>query len=163
MWPLDLWASALRHTRATSWAIYHTKADCDLACKRPGWRAWAVSEKKALASRASPTCLRRRLCAPLGDALRSCPKLGGARQRSEELAPAASATCERSASMAIRPRSWSREHQSDCGEAHALPVAPARAPLRQQRQQRHLQVDSTRSNERVLQRSGFCGTGAQLG
>ena len=27
--------------------------------------------------------------------------------------------------MAIRPRSWSREHQSDCGEAHALPVAPA--------------------------------------
>ena len=43
--------------------------------------------------------------------------------------------------MAIRPRSWSREHQSDCGEAHALPVAPAHAPLRQQR---HLQVDGPR-------------------
>ena len=92
----------------------------------PGPRA--VSEKKALASRASPTCLRRRLCAPLGDALRSCPKLGGARRRSEELAPAASATCERSASMAIRRRSWSRERPR-LRRAHALPVRSARVPL----------------------------------
>ena len=36
---------------------------------------------------------------PLGGVLRSCPKLGGALLLNEELAPAASATCERSASM----------------------------------------------------------------
>eukprot|EP00964_Phaeocystis_antarctica_P020787 scaffold11506_cov31-Phaeocystis_antarctica.AAC.1 len=54
--------------------------------------------------------------------------------------------------MAIGPRSWSREHRADCGEAHALPVAAARAPLRQQR---HLQVDGT-LGARALKR------GAQL-
>ena len=84
-------------------------------------RPWRVARR--------PRALRSRRCAPLGGALRSCPKLGGALLLHEELAPAASATCERSASMAIRPRSWSREHRSDCGEAHALPVAPARPPL----------------------------------
>ena len=57
----------------------------------------------------------------LGDALRSCPKLGGARRRSEELAPAASATCERSASMALRRRGWSRERPR-LRRAHALPA-----------------------------------------
>ena len=62
MWPLDLWASALRRTRATSWAIYHTKADCDLACKRPGWRAWAFD----LGSKAGATNHPKRyVAAPL--------------------------------------------------------------------------------------------------
>ena len=71
-------------------------------------RPWRVARR--------PRALRSRRCAPLGGALRSCPKLGGALLLHEELAPAASATCERSASMAIRPRSWSREHRSGCGE-----------------------------------------------
>ena len=62
MWPLDLWASALRRTRSTSWAIYHTKADCDLACKRPGWRAWAFD----LGSKAGATNHPKRyVAAPL--------------------------------------------------------------------------------------------------
>ena len=62
MWPLDLWASALRRTRATSWAIYNTKADCDLACKRPGWRAWAFD----LGSKAGATNHPKRyVAAPL--------------------------------------------------------------------------------------------------
>ena len=52
-----------------------------------------------------------------------------------DLAPAASITCERSASM------LDKIHGAGRGEAHALPVAPARAPLRQQR---HLQVDGPR-------------------
>ena len=89
-----------------------------------------VSEKEALASRASPTCPPTpRLCPPLCNALRSCPKLGGARRRSEELAPAASATCERSASMALRRRGWSRERPR-LQRAHALPARAALVPLR---------------------------------
>ena len=43
--------------------------------------------------------------------------------------------CERSASM------LAKIHGAGRGEAHALLVAPARAPLRQQR---HLQVDGPR-------------------
>ena len=52
----------MRRTRATSWAIYHTKADCDLACKRPGWRAWAFD----LGSKAGATNHPKRyVAAPL--------------------------------------------------------------------------------------------------
>ena len=63
MWQLDVWASALRRTWTTSWAIFATKADCDLACEqRPGWRAWAFD----LGSKAGATNHPKRyVAAPL--------------------------------------------------------------------------------------------------
>ena len=62
VWPLDVWASALRRT-GTSWAIFRFKADCESACKqRPGWRAWAFD----LGSKAGATNQPKRyVAAPL--------------------------------------------------------------------------------------------------
>ena len=62
VWPLDVWASALRRT-GTSWAVFRVKADCDRACKqRPGWRAWAFD----LGSKAGATNQPKRyVAAPL--------------------------------------------------------------------------------------------------
>ena len=103
------------------------------------WLCWARSGKPAVAARSQREgglggsrvahVPSKRLCAPLVGALRSCPKLGGALVLHEELAPAASATCERSASTAICRRSWSCERPR-LRRAHALPVRAARVPLR---------------------------------
>ena len=86
-------------------------------------------EKEASANRASPTCPPKPALRPARwRASRSCPKLGGALVLHEEFAPAASATCKRSASTAIRRRSWSRERPR-LRRAHALPVRAARVPI----------------------------------
>eukprot|EP00964_Phaeocystis_antarctica_P164494 scaffold142738_cov136-Phaeocystis_antarctica.AAC.2 len=62
-----------------------------------------------------------RRCVPPVGALRSWPKLGSAQALHEDLAPAASTTCECSA---IRRRIWSREHRASCGERMRCPSGP---------------------------------------
>ena len=58
------------------------------------------SEKESWRVVRRPPCPPRRRCAPTLVALRHRPKLGGALALHEELAPAASTACERSASIA---------------------------------------------------------------